>query len=113
MSTLSIIIPVYNEASTINETLQRVSAQPVAGWRKEVIVVDDGSTDGTQEKLKKWEKRVTVIYQPTNLGKGAALCVGFAKAKGDVMIIQDADLEYNPADYPVLLAPFGNSRVHV
>lgn len=113
MKTLSIIVPVYNEKDTIGEVLRRVFAVKLVGWKKEVIVVDDGSTDGTITELKFWEKKCTVIYQPENQGKGAALTVGFKKAHGDMVIVQDADLEYSPKDYPTLLAPFDDQRVMV
>lgn len=113
MKKLSIIVPVYNEAKTINIALKRVIREPTPGWQKEIIVVDDGSIDGTTMLLKQWEKRVHVMYQPKNQGKGTAVMTGFAKAKGDVVIIQDADLEYSPKDYMTLLAPFADARVHV
>ena len=112
--TLSVVIPVYNERQTIEATLRKVvgAALPI-GWDKEVIVVDDGSTDGTKEVLQSWTSKVTVIFSPQNGGKGAALKLGFKAAKGDYIIIQDADLEYDPADYSKLLQPIidGNSQV--
>jgi len=101
---LSIVIPAYNERATIRDVLDRVRATP---WPKQIIVVDDGSTDGTAEVLASEAQRgdIEVIAHPRNLGKGAAMRSGFAHARGDVIIVQDADLEYDPADYPVLLAP--------
>lgn len=113
MRILSIIIPTYNEANTIDAVLTRVFAQKIAGWEKEVIVVDDGSVDGTAMLLEKWKKKVMVIVLPHNQGKGAAVTKGLIEAQGDIIIIQDADLEYSPSDYPVLLAPFENDRVTV
>ena len=113
MKTLSIIVPVYNEGDTIGEVLRRVFRAKLSGWKKEVIVVDDGSTDKTPSVLKIWGKKCTVIYQPKNQGKGAALSVGFEKAQGDIVMVQDADLEYSPNDYPTLLAPFSDPRVMV
>ena len=113
MKKLSVIVPVYNEQNTIDEILCRITAAAVPGWSKEIIVVDDGSTDRTKAILKSWEKKVRVIYKERNEGKGSALSMGFKKATGDVILIQDADLEYSPKDYPVLLAPFDNPRVDV
>ena len=109
---LSIVIPVYNESETIYEIIKRVEA---VNGDKEVIIVDDGSTDGTRILLEKFEERkdFKVIYQPENKGKGAALRAGFEIAKGEVIIIQDADLEYNPKDYPVLLEPILDNRADV
>ena len=109
---LSIVIPVYNESETIYEVIKRVEA---VNGDKEVIIVDDGSTDGTRTLLKKYEEKedFKVIYQPKNKGKGAALRAGFEIAKGEVIIIQDADLEYNPKDYPVLLEPILDKRADV
>lgn len=113
MNKLSIVIPVFNEAGMIDRVLESVSKKNIPGWKKEIIVVDDGSTDGTQEKLKKWKKDHTVIFSEKNGGKGKALQKGFAKATGDIVIIQDADFEYTPDDYENLLKPFENPRVSV
>lgn len=111
--TVSIIIPVYNEESTIDTVLQAVESTDVSGWTKEIIVVDDGSTDQTRKKLRPWEKRHIILYQPHNQGKGAAVHRGFLNAKGDIVLIQDADLEYSPQDYSSLLAPFSHPRVDI
>lgn len=113
MKTLSIVIPVYNEAQTIDTLLDRVFSQKLTDWKKEIIVIDDGSTDKTPTLLKKWQKRCKILLQPTNQGKGAALRVGLARATGEIILVQDADLEYNPVDYPTLLGPFEDSRVNV
>lgn len=113
MKKLSIIVPVYNEQNTIDEILHRIKTVTLPGWSKEIIVVDDGSTDQTKEVLKSWEKKVYVIYKEKNEGKGSALSIAFGKASGDIILIQDADLEYSPKDYPVLLAPFDNPQVNV
>ncbi len=113
MKTLSVVIPVFNEIRTIDTILQRVLDVRLSGWKKEVIVIEDGSTDGTKKKLSSWEKRCHVIYQSENRGKGAAVTEGLKKAKGDIVLIQDADLEYDPKDYEILLTPFDNSSVHV
>ncbi len=109
---LSIVIPVYNERETIREVIRRVEA---VDRDKEIIIVDDGSTDGTRDLLKKYEELegFKVIYQPRNGGKGRALRAGFEKAEGEIIIIQDADLEYNPQDYPVLLDPILDGRADV
>lgn len=104
---LSVLIPVYNEEQTIAAVVERVKAAPVA---KEIIVVDDCSTDRTSELLRAIPG-IVAIRHSTNRGKGAAVRTGLARAAGDVVLIQDADFEYDPADYPRLLAPFADGRV--
>jgi glycosyltransferase involved in cell wall biosynthesis len=101
---LSVIIPVYNEVKNITEIIKRVQATRLA---TEIIIVDDGSGDGTSEILQKLDgkKKVRVLHQPKNQGKGAAVVTGLKAAKGEVILIQDADLEYDPRDYPALLKP--------
>jgi glycosyltransferase involved in cell wall biosynthesis len=110
---VSVVIPCFNEQNTIEEIVTAVRAAPVENI--EIIVVDDGSTDGTRALLQeKISSQVSqIIYQPTNRGKGAALRAGFAVATGDIILIQDADLEYSPKDYAVLLEPIvaGNADV--
>lgn len=113
MKALSIIIPVYNEEATVGEVLQRVFAVKLDGWNKQVIVVDDGSTDKTREILSSWQKKATIIFQLKNQGKGTAVMEGMKRATGEIILLQDADLEYNPADYPKLLEQFANPRVTV
>jgi len=110
---LSIIIPVYNEEKTVAEILTRVWRAPLAGWEREIIVIDDGSTDTTRKILKSWEKKVTVLYRSKNEGKGSAVTMGLRKSSGDIILMQDADLEYSPDDYPVLLTPFENDHVNI
>ncbi len=108
--TLSIIIPVFNEKNTIKEIISRVQAVDI-GLKKEIIIVDDYSSDGSRETLKKINRdNIKVYFHSKNQGKGAALQTGFSKAKGDIIIIQDADLEYNPQDYPRLLRPILDGR---
>jgi glycosyltransferase involved in cell wall biosynthesis len=105
-------MPVYNEARTIEEILRQVAAVPI---EKEILVVDDGSSDGTGEILASWDGKngVRVIRHSQNQGKGRALATAFREARGDVLIIQDADLEYDPADYPAMLRPIETGRADV
>ena len=108
---LSVIVPCYDEATTVVELLRRVLASP---WVAEVIVVDDGSTDGTRELLAEVsDPMVRVILHERNQGKGAALRTGFAAATADYVIVQDADLEYDPAEYGELMAPLEDGRADV
>jgi glycosyltransferase involved in cell wall biosynthesis len=109
---LSVVIPVYNERVWLEELLRRVLAVPIP---KEVLVVDDCSTDGTRDILRRLDGRdgIRVFYQPRNQGKGAALREGFRHAKGDVVLVQDADLEYDPAEYPRLIQPILEGRADV
>jgi glycosyltransferase involved in cell wall biosynthesis len=105
---ISILIPVYNEFLTLPLVVQRVLAAPLPdGCEKEVIIVDDGSTDGTTELLDQYRNSPVVLvhHSPVNFGKGAALRIGIAKATGEILLVQDGDLEYDPKDYPKILAP--------
>jgi glycosyltransferase involved in cell wall biosynthesis len=101
---LSVVIPVYNEVNNIKEIIKRVQTQKVAN---EIIIVDDGSSDGTRDILKELDgkKKVRVILHERNQGKGAAVVTGIKASKGDILLIQDADLEYDPRDYPHILRP--------
>jgi len=109
---LSVVIPVFNEAETLLEILNRVQAEST---EKEIIIVDDHSTDGTRAVLKKLESNagIRVLYHERNKGKGAALRTGFAAASGEIVIIQDADLEYDPAEYARLLQPIVDGKADV
>lgn len=112
---LSIVIPVYNERETIDTILETVDAVqlPTEVQSKEIIVVDDFSTDGTRDVLTKHESRYRILYHDTNGGKGSALQTGFSAATGDIVIVQDADLEYDPAEYPKLLRPILDDKADV
>jgi glycosyltransferase involved in cell wall biosynthesis len=109
---LSVVIPVYNEEATIRQVLENVSAVPIA---KEIIVVDDASTDGTRQALAECEKiaDISVIYKPQNEGKGAALRTGFRRVTGDVVVVQDADLEYDPGDILSIVRPIVAGKADV
>ncbi|HUF77584.1 MAG TPA: glycosyltransferase family 2 protein [Thermoanaerobaculia bacterium] len=116
---LSVVIPVYNEAATVEELLDRVRAVELAGVEKEILVVDDASTDGTGEALRRlgesWGAAggLRILTHPVNRGKGAALATGFAAATGDLVLIQDADLEYDPGEYPKLVRPIVEGHADV
>lgn len=116
---LSVVIPVYNEEATLRELVDRVCKVPI---RKEIILIDDCSKDGTREILADYESKpetddgenkFRVLYHEKNQGKGAALRTGFAEATGDLVIIQDADLEYDPAEYPRLIKPILDEKADV
>ena len=113
---LSIVIPVYNEQNTVRLIVDRVNDVPLP-LRKEIVVVDDGSTDGTREVLNDLQQErpelLRVILHPRNRGKGAALRTGFAQSTGDIVIVQDADLEYDPREYCRLLQPILDGRADV
>lgn len=105
---ISVVIPCYNEKDTIEVLVDKVLKADVLGLDKEIIIVDDGSKDGTRDILEKYKnkKGFEIIFHKKNSGKGGALKTGFAKTTGDIVIIQDADLEYDPNEYGLLLKPF-------
>lgn len=131
---LSVVVPAYNERGTIEEILCRIQAAAVPGLTQEILVVDDGSSDGTREILEGWAKRqaagetqiprsrggghlslggIRFLFHTHNQGKGAAMRTGFAQATGDIVLVQDADLEYDPRDYPKLLESILDGRADV
>ncbi len=112
LRTLSIVIPVFNEEQTIERIISSVKKAKCLKLRREIIVFDDASTDTTRKILKKI-KGISVYSHTSNQGKGAALKTGFLAAKGDIILVQDADEEYSPSDYPVLLDPFFSAHADV
>jgi glycosyltransferase involved in cell wall biosynthesis len=109
---VSVIVPVYNEVAHIDQLLRAIHASPV---KKEIVIVDDGSTDGTREKLKALplSDDVTIVFHERNFGKGAAIRTALAYARGEYILIQDSDLEYDPQDYPALLKPLEEGKANV
>ncbi|MBP7677410.1 MAG: glycosyltransferase [Thermoanaerobaculia bacterium] len=112
---LSIIMPAYNERKTLREIVGRVLAVDLGGIEKELVIVDDGSTDGTRDILRELDGKdgVRAVFQPRNLGKGAAVWTGMRSSTGDLVVIQDADLEYDPREYAVLLRPILDGEADV
>ena len=111
---LSVVVPVYNEHSTVEEIIRRIES---TGMVKQIVLVDDGSTDGSRDILSRIEKEnrsnLTIAFHPQNKGKGAAVRTGINLTKGDLVLVQDADLEYDPCDYPTLLRPMLDGRADV
>lgn len=110
---LSVVISVYNEKNTILEIVKRVESADVGTADKEIVIVDDGSTDGTRDILKSLERKYKIFYHDKNRGKGAALRRGFLEASGDFIVVQDADLEYDPGEYKILLQPLLEKKADV
>jgi len=114
LKTLSIIIPVYNEEAYITRCLENIINTKITDWEKEIIVINDGSTDKTLSLLQKFKSnKIKIISLPNNLGKGNALKKGIQTAHGDILIIQDADLEYDPNDYLVILNKLSHKNIKV
>jgi len=111
MKTITIVMPVYNEEKFVQSAIQTVLASDTLGLKKEIIIVDDCSTDKTKAKIREEIQKnkkdlITLVEKKKNEGKSSAVKIGLIKSKGDIVLVQDADLEYNPEDYPVLLSPF-------
>lgn len=113
MKKVSIVVPVYNEINTIDVILEKIENAPFCNLEKEIILVDDMSTDGTREHLKELEAKYKVFYHEQNQGKGAAIRTALQHITGDIMVIQDADLEYDPVDYQELIQLIIDDRADV
>ena len=114
MRKLSLIIPCYNEERFIDQVIDKVEAVTLPpGWQKEIIIVDDCSTDGTRERLSKYQDKYLVVLRDKNGGKGSAVKTGLLKVSGDFVLIQDADLEYDPNDYRTLISALNEKRTTV
>ena len=113
MKKLSIVIPVYNEKNTIKKILDLIEQVQLDDIEKEIIIIDDFSIDGTRDVLKDLENKYKIFYHSENMGKGSALRTGFKQVTGDMIIIQDADLEYDPRDYKKILKPIIEGRADV
>jgi len=111
--TISILIPAFNEEKTIARTIQELIDLKLADWNKEIIIVNDGSNDGTEEKIRPFSDQVQLLTHPENRGKGAAIKTALRAASGDVIVIQDADLEYRPSDLAPLLKELDNPTTQV
>ncbi|MDD5145370.1 MAG: glycosyltransferase family 2 protein [Candidatus Pacebacteria bacterium] len=110
MKTVSIIVPVYNEEGTVGEILSRLGDQKILNYQKEIIVVNDGSTDETEKRIKSTSEKIIYILHKKNQGKGQAIRDGIIRASGDYILFQDGDLEYNPKDIPLLFAAMEGSE---
>lgn len=112
---LSVVVPVFNEKNTVSEIINRILSAPSNDLEKEIIIIDDASTDGTREILQNLNhnSHIKVVHHDKNQGKGAALRTGFNHVTGDIIIVQDADLEYDPKEYPILLSPILENKADV
>lgn len=113
MKVLSVIIPCYNEINTIEKLLSKIESIEIPNWQKEIIIVDDGSRDGTKEILNKYKDKYKIIFHEKNKGKGSAVKTAIENSSGDYLIIQDADLEYNPDEIPSLIEALENNDAQV
>lgn len=113
MPKLSIIIPAFNEEQTIAKVLEEVLQQDISPWEREILVINDGSVDGTENALLPFLGKIRYLKNPRNLGKGASIARAIEEASGDAVIIQDADLEYHPKEFPVMLACLTDPEVHI
>jgi len=110
---LSVIIPCFNEKETVRDIIKKVETLIISGWQIEIILVDDGSNDGTSEILKEYYQKHTVLFHSQNLGKGSAVKTGLEKSTGDYIVIQDADVEYEPKEIPKLTYALGGEKGRV